>query len=59
MARNTEIELVKKQAPASVVRIRYNKRLGKLLRTFEDRSYILLDNDNGISFVKNEEIERI
>ena len=54
------VGLVKKQEPpAPTVRIRYNKRLEKLLRTFGDRSYILLDNEEGIRFVLNTEIERI
>jgi hypothetical protein len=60
MARGAEIGLVKKQEPpAPTVRIRYNKRLGILLRTFEELAIIQLDLDQTISYVKKIEIEKI
>jgi hypothetical protein len=41
------------------IRIRYNKRLGKLLRTFDDLSIIQLDLDQTISYVLSTEIEKV
>jgi len=45
--------------PLLDLRIRYQGRLGKLLREFESHSYILLDGDEGISFVPTSEVRKI
>lgn len=41
------------------IRIRYGKRLGKLLRIFDDLAIIQLDLDSTISYVKKIEIEKV
>jgi hypothetical protein len=47
-----------RQQPLNI-RIRYGKRLGKLLRTFDELSIIQLDLDQTISYVLSAEIEKV